>query len=72
MDDRDMDFTEEELEALEEIRRARELQDAQQGDASLPEMEEDGTDENVCLSDYATMTDEDVVARCRQGDTMAE
>ena len=72
MDDRDMDFTEEELEALEEIRRARELQDAQQGDASLPEMEEDGTDENICLSDYATMTDEDVVARCRQGDTMAE
>ena len=72
MDDRDMDFTEEELETLEEIRRARELQDAQQGDASLPEMEEDGMDENICLSDYATMTDEDVVARCRQGDTMAE
>ena len=72
MDDRDMDFIKEELEALEEIRCARELQDAQQGDASLPEMEEDGTDENICLSDYATMTDEDVVARCRQGDTMAE
>ena len=72
MDDRDMDFTEEELEALEEIRRARELQDAQQGDASLPEMEEDGADESVRLSDYAAMTDENVVARCRQGDTMAE
>ena len=41
MDNRDMDFTEEELEALEEIRRARELQDEQQCDASLPELEED-------------------------------
>ena len=72
MDDRDMDFTEEELEALEEIRRARELQDAQQGDASLPELEEGREDDSVRLSDYAAMTDEDVVARCRQGDTMAE
>ena len=72
MDDRDMDFTEEELEALEDIRRARELQDAQQGDASLPELEEDREDDSVRLSDYAAMTDEDVVARCRQGDTMAE
>ena len=72
MDDRDMDFTEEELEALEEIRRARELQDAQQGDASLPELEEGREDDSVRLSDYAVMTDEDVVARCRQGDTMAE
>ena len=72
MDDRDMDFTEEELEALEDIRRARELQDAQQGDASLPELEEGREDDSVRLSDYAVMTDEDVVARCRQGDTMAE
>ena len=72
MDDRDMDFTEEELEALEEIRRARELQDAQQGDASLPELEEDREDDSDRLSDYAVMTDEDVVARCRQSDTMAE
>ena len=29
-------------------------------------------DESVRLSDYAAMTDENVVARCRQGDTMAE
>ena len=69
MDNRDMDFTEE---ALEEIRRARELQDEQQCDASLPELEEDSEDESIHLSDYAAMTDEDAVGRCRQGDTMAE
>ena len=72
MDDRDMDFTEEELETLAELRRAMELQDEEQSDAALPELEEDKEAELNILSDYTSMNDEDVVALCRQGDTMAE
>ncbi len=72
MDDRDMDFTEEELETLAELRRAMELRDEEQSDAALPELEEDKEAELNILSDYTSMNDEDVVALCRQGDTMAE
>ena len=73
MDDRDMDFTEEELETLAELRRACELQETEQGDElPLPELEEDRDDSADLPSDYASMADEDVVALCRQGDNLAE
>lgn len=72
MDERDMDFTEEELATLAELRRALEFQDEEQVEASLPELEEDREDDLPLMSDYASMNDEDVVALCRQGDTMAE
>jgi len=73
MDDRDMDFTEEELETLAELRRACELQETEQGEElPLPELEEDRDDSADLPSDYASMADEDVVALCRQGDNLAE
>lgn len=72
MDERDMDFNEEELATLAELRRALEFQDEEQVEASLPELEEDREDDLPLMSDYASMNDEDVVALCRQGDTMAE
>ncbi len=72
MDDRDMDFTEEELATLAELRRVLEFQDEEQTEDALPELEEDRGDDLPLMSDYASMNDEDVVALCRQGDTMAE
>ena len=72
MDDRDMEFTEEELAALAELRHAMNFQDEEQSDDALPELEEDHEEEVVLPSDYTSMADEDVVALCRQGDTMAE
>ena len=72
MDDRDMDFTEDELATLAELRRAMEYQDEEQTEDTLPELEEDRGEDLPLMSDYASMNDEDVVALCRQGDTMAE
>ena len=72
MDDRDMEFTEDELVTLDELRRAMEFQDEEQSDMPLPDMDEDREDDVPLMSDYAELADEDVVALCRQGDTMAE
>jgi len=72
MDDRDMEFTEEELATLAEFRREMDFQDDEHSDESLPELEEGPEEDIPLMSDYAAMADEDVVALCRQGDTMAE
>ena len=72
MDDRDMDFTEEELQAMEDYRRSLELQEEEQTDAALPELQEAQDDDLSALSNYTDMADEDVVALCRSGDNMAE
>ncbi len=72
MDDRDLDFTEEELETLAAIRQVREMHRER---GALPDALElsDGLGEDTHLSsDYASMADEEVVALCRQGDKLAE
>ena len=68
MEDRDMDLTNEELEVLAEYRRAIELRREQPDAASIQDQDEDA----LLASDYVSMSDENVVALCRQGDTMAE
>ena len=60
MDDHDLDFTDEELEALGLDREQEEPETF--GDEEEP----------AFSSDYTTLGDEDVVALCRQGDTIAE
>ncbi len=62
MDDHDLDFTDEELEALG-LGAAESLQEPEDA------LEEE---EPAFSSDYTTLGDEDVVALCRQGDTIAE
>lgn len=64
MDDRDMDFDEEKLTELEQLRQVLEYQ---AGEPPLDEAED--TDETAA---YAAMSDEEVVNLCRQGDTVAE
>ena len=72
MDDRDMEFTEDELVTLDELRRAMDFQDDEQDDLPPMDQDDDREDELPLMSDYAEMADEDVVALCRQGNTMAE
>jgi len=62
VDDHDLDFTDEELEALG-LGAAESLQEPEDA------LEEE---EPAFSSDYTTLGDEDVVALCRQGDTIAE
>ena len=59
MDERDMDLTDEELEALA-------MQQEGQSDGLETE------DEASFPSDYSSMSDEDIVALCRSGDNVAE
>ena len=59
MDERDMDLTDEELEALA-------MQQEGQSDGV------DTEDEASFPSDYSSMSDEDIVALCRNGDNVAE
>ena len=61
MDERDMDFTDEELETL-----AMSQKSPEEGEP----LEEE--EESLFPSDYTSMTDEDVVALCRTGDNVAE
>jgi RNA polymerase sporulation-specific sigma factor len=61
MDERDMDFTGEELEAYE-------LNQDPSGESDALDVEE----EPLFPSDYASMADEDIVALCRGGDNVAE
>ena len=60
MDERDMEYTDEELDILNMERDEDEAVEAE------PE------EENLFPSDYAFMADEDVVALCRTGDNVAE
>lgn len=62
MDERDMDFTEDELEAYEMS------QDSSEDSDELTAEEE----EPLFPSDYASIADEDIVALCRTGDNVAE
>lgn len=59
MDERDMDLTDEEMEAL-----------AMQQEAQADGLETE--DEASFPSDYSSMSDEDIVALCRSGDNVAE
>lgn len=68
MDDRDMDFNEEELTDLEQLCQPVEYQAGETDEAFQEEIEEPGETADA----YAAMSDEDVVALCRQGDTVAE
>ena len=63
VDNHDLDFTDEELEALG-INSARDVH----GTEEMPEDEQ----EPAFPSDYTDLSDEDVVGLCRQGDTVAE
>ena len=72
MDERDMDFTEEELEAMNSARMGLELLDDETEDPCVPEAMDEEEEEPVLPSDYTAMADEDVVALCRQGDNVAE
>ena len=71
MDEQDMTFTDEELETMAAIQKARELQQ-QRGQLVEPP---DGAldDEPVTLApDLANLSDEEVVSRCHSGDAFAE
>ena len=59
MDERDMDLTDEELEALAMQQEGQPDGLETEDDASFP-------------SDYSSMSDEDIVALCRNGDNVAE
>lgn len=69
MDDREMDFNVEELTDLDKLPQTMELQEGEAGE-DLPELMEDDTPAST--QTYTAMSDEDVVALCRQGDTVAE
>lgn len=71
MDDRKMDFDEEELALMEQLRQAARLQ-AGEENPSPAENEEDESAELDIFTSYASMSDEDIVSLCRQGDTVAE
>lgn len=78
MNDRTPDFTDEELEAIDEIRKAQALRQ-QEAEAMGEEPAEDvfGEDEpeaplDASSSVYAQQTDESVVELCHAGDSVAE
>lgn len=68
MDDRNMDFSEEELTGMEQLRQPVECQAGETATLPVDEPMEPGE----FSAAYAAMSDEDVVALCRQGDTVAE
>ncbi len=71
MDEQSMDYTDEELKTMAAIQKARALQ-KEQG-ATLEPEGADAEEEPIHLpADYVDMQDEDVVALCHQGDTLAE
>ncbi len=69
MDDRDMDFNGEELTQLDKLRQAMELQ-AEQVHCTLSDLDVNET--AASAETYAALSDEEVVALCRQGNTVAE
>lgn len=68
----DIQFTEEELETMAAIQKARERQKEQGATLEPPEPSVSEETETHLASYYVDMQDEDVVALCHQGDTMAE
>lgn len=68
----DIQFTEEELETMAAIQKARERQKEQGATLEPPEPSVSEEAETHLASYYVDMQDEDVVALCHQGDTMAE
>ncbi len=71
MEDRDMGFTEEELEAMNAIERARNADDEQEAAIVLPELNEQAQDDGACPEHLAEKTDEEIVALCQAGDSVA-
>ena len=72
MDEQDMNFTEEELETMAAIQKARERQKERGATLEPPEGTNEEDTETHLTSYYVDMQDEDVVELCHQGDTMAE
>lgn len=71
MDGHNMDYTDEELQTMAAIQKARALQ--KERGVSLEPEDGETDDEPIHLaSDYIGMQDEHVVMLCHQGDTMAE
>lgn len=72
MDDRDMEFTEEELETMAAIEKARTAQQPEEGEVDLPELAEDAESSPPFPAAYDTMTDEEIVALCQENDSVAQ
>jgi RNA polymerase sporulation-specific sigma factor len=71
MEDRDMGFTEEELEAMNAIERARNADDEQEAALVLPELKEEQAEGDACPEHLTDKTDEEIVAMCQAGDPVA-
>ena len=71
MDNRDMGYTEEELEAMNAIERARDARDEEEAALVLPELKESEEDGLAFPAQYAAMTDENIVALCQESDAVA-
>jgi len=72
MDERGMGFTEDDLEAMTAIERARELQDDEEAALALPELRESEEDEYAFPGDFEQMTDEEIIALSQSGDAVAQ
>lgn len=71
MDNRDMGYTEEELEAMNAIERARDARDEEEAALVLPELKESEEDGLAFPAQYAAMADENIVALCQESDAVA-
>ncbi len=69
MEDHDMSFTEEELEAMNAIEKARSAHDEKEAAMVLPELKEQ--DGGTCPVHLMDKTDEEIVALCQDGDSVA-
>lgn len=72
MDERDLGFTEEEIEAMNALERAREMQDEDEASLALPELQEHEEENLEFSSDYLQMTDEEIIALAQNGDALAQ
>ena len=71
MDDHDMGFTPEELEAMSAIERARDARDEEEAALVLPELKESDEEGLAFPAHYADMSDESIVALCQESDAVA-
>ena len=60
MDERDLGFTEEEIEAMNALERARDMQDEDEAALALPELHENEEENLAFPSGFAQMTDEEI------------
>ena len=72
MDERDLGFTEEEIEAMNALERAREMQDEDEASLALPELQEHEEENLEFSSDYLQMTDEEIISLAQNGDALAQ